>query len=75
MMAGSSYRGEPSSKSSIKMAGALVLSVFCHEVPGAVSTVQTSEGFVTRLTDGSGMDSCLPEESVTKNLSSSKEYR
>jgi hypothetical protein len=49
----------------MKMAGALVLSVFCHEDPGAVSTVPSGEGFVSRLTDGSGIDTCLPSRRIS----------
>jgi hypothetical protein len=35
------------------------LSFLPHENPGAASMVRIGEGFVSRLTNGSGIDSCL----------------
>jgi hypothetical protein len=41
------------------------LSFFFHEDPGAVSPVPSGEGFVSRFTDGSGMDSCLLQQKIS----------
>jgi hypothetical protein len=53
-----------------------VFSVLSDEDLVAVSTVPSGEEFLSRLTDGSGVDSALfPEISAIKNLRIAKAYR
>ena len=75
-MAGSSYESQPSSKSSGTTGSSGGTFLFPGEDPGAVSTVPSGEGFAIRLTDASGMESCLlPKKSAIKNLSIKKLHR